>query len=101
MTALRACQELLSIGDVATILGCSVACVRWYRAEGELPAFYLGTQPVFRRQDVDRLRLTPPTPQPSVAPQPAFGQGARRDRIVHPLLEDTAVGGETCSRGGR
>lgn len=89
MTAVGECQDVLSLAQVAALLGCAEARVRWYRADGALPAFYVGTQPVFRRSDVDRLQVAVSGQRRAVAARPAFGVGLRRQRIVQPLLADT------------
>jgi len=99
MTAVGTCGGLLSLAQVAAFLGCPVARVRWYRAEGALPAFYVGTQPVFRQHDVDRLQVAAHAQCRSLAARSSFGSRVRLQRIVQPLLADTRTFTRTSPPG--
>lgn len=48
-------DHLLSITDLAELLGVPVATVRWWLHQGTGPAYYkLGRHPKFRLSDIDR-----------------------------------------------
>ena len=82
--------NLLTACDVAALLGCSLERVRRYRADGALSAFYVGTQPVFRRFDVESLGAQEAASSRSAGRRMAFGAGVRGQRVVQTLLCDTA-----------
>jgi hypothetical protein len=82
-------NQLLTECDVAAHLRCSLEVVRRYRAERALPAFYVGTQLVFRRFDVEALCAEASAASRTVMNRVAFGTGVRRQRVVQPLLCDT------------
>jgi hypothetical protein len=81
--------NLLTARDVAALLGCSLERVRRYRADGVLSAFYVGTQPVFRRFDVESLGAQNAVSSRSTGRRVAFGAGVRGQRVVQALLCDT------------
>ena len=49
-------DQLLTVHDAALMLACSVAEVRRLRADGELVAFYVGTEAMFRWANVRSLQ---------------------------------------------
>jgi hypothetical protein len=85
-------NQLLTATDAAALLKCPLEHVRLLRANGDLAAFYMGTQPVFRLRDVRSLQRR----KAAVAPQQAsrrsrcFGSGRQQSRLVHAVLSDTA-----------
>lgn len=83
-------NQLLTECDVAARLRCSLEVVRRYRAERALPAFYVGTQRVYRRFDVEALCAEASTASLAAMNRLSFGTGVRRQWVVQPLLCDTA-----------
>jgi hypothetical protein len=89
-------DQLLTVHDAALMLACSVAEVRRLRADGELFAFYVGTEAMFRWANVRSLqrRQEEMARLRSSRRNRVFGTGMPQRRVVGVLASDTAILGE-------
>lgn len=83
-------NQLLTATDAAALLKCPLEHVRFLRANGDLAAFYMGTQPVFRLRDVRVIQRRTAAVSPQQASRRSFGSGRQQSRLVHAVLSDTA-----------
>jgi len=91
-------DQLLTVSDAALMLECPVAQVRRLRADGELSAFYVGTEPMFRWGDVRSLQRQPAVvAQSKILPRNrVFGSGRQQHRVVASPASETAILTEGC-----
>lgn len=91
-------DQLLTVRDAALVLECPIAQVRRLRSDGELSAFYVGTEPMFRWSDVKSLQRQPAVvSQSKILPRNrVFASGLQRHRIVAPRDCGTTIISEGC-----